>query len=97
MMVWRMVNAVKPGRGQDFVDLLQEMWGWLDSPVPHRIYVPISGPHMTVVQEMEFEDSEERQRFMSDMFSRPEWPAARDRWFELVVFGGSDEFFRLVE
>ena len=97
MMLWRQVNAVKPGRAPDFVKLLQEIWGWLDSPVPHRIYRPISGPHGIVIQEMEFEDFEERQKFLADLYSRPEWPATRDRWFELKDFGGSDEFYRLVE
>jgi hypothetical protein len=59
--------------------------------------MPISGPHNIVVQEMEFEDFEELEKFTADVFSRPEWPAKRDRWYDLADFGGSDEFFRLVE
>ena len=44
-----------------------------------------------------FENFEERQKFMADVFGRPEWPAKRDRWFELADFGTSYEFFTLLE
>jgi len=46
---------------------------------------------------MECEDFEERQKWRADVFGRPEWPAARDRWFELEEFGANIEFFALVE
>jgi hypothetical protein len=97
MIVWRQVYSVKPGCAQDFMHLLQEIWGWLDNPVPHRIYMSMSGVVNRVVQEIEFEKFEEQQKFVADVFSRPEWPAARDRWQELEEVGTSQEFFRLVE
>ena len=96
MIVERHVYAVKPGRARDFVRLLQEIWGWLDSPVAHRIYRPISGSANTVIQEMEFEDFGARQKWRADLFGRPEWSAAMARWHELEEFGSSVEFFRLV-
>ena len=97
MIVWRQAYSVKPGRARDFVHLLQEIWGWVDNPVPYRIYTPISGVVNRVVQEIEFEDFEEQHKFVADVFSRPEWPAARDRWQELEEFGTNTEFLRLVE
>ena len=79
------------------VELLQEAWGWLDLPITHRIYTTNTGVRNTVIQEIEFEDFEAREKFSADRNSRPEWGPMLEKWRELEQVRWSVELLRLVE
>ena len=85
---------VKPGRVNETVELLQEMWKLVD-PIPHRIYRGITGPFDTVYQDIEFEDFEHREKWWAD--TGPKIAPFMDKWHALSETGGSVELLRLVE
>ena len=51
----------------------------------------------TVIQEIEFEDFEARERLYADLNSRPEWGPALDKWRELGQVRLTSELLTLVE
>jgi hypothetical protein len=97
MIVDRCTFAVKPGRAQDAVDMIKEVWGWLALPNVHRIYQPSIGRFDVVIQEIEFRDLGEYQEFWADLQARPEFPGFLQRWIKTVDSGGSREILRVIE
>jgi hypothetical protein len=89
MQWWTGVNGV--------VELIQETWGWLDLPITHRIYTTVTGVGNTVIQEIEFEDFEAREKFWADLNSRPEWGPTLEKWRDLGQVRWTVELLRLVE
>ena len=73
MIVQRSEYTVKPGNVYKWLELVKEWWEIIGTPtVVHRIYTPRLAPHHVVVQEFEFENLAEYERFWADWGSRPE-------------------------
>ena len=94
MIVQRQEFRVKPGCAGEAIEVMQEMWKLID-PLPHRIYLGISGPFDTIYQDTEFEDWEQRQKWWVDL--GPKIAPLMDKWLALVETGGSSQFLHLVE
>ena len=94
MIVQRQRFIVKPGRVNEAVEMMQEMWKLVDA-IPHRIYRSISGRHNTIIDELEFEDFAQYQEWWAD--TGPKIAPLMEKWHALVDTGGSTEFLRLVE
>ena len=95
MIVERMTFKEKPGRTAEAVKMLQDSWKWPGLPmITHRIYRTISGKFDEIIQELEFEDFEARDKFWADVPWSPEF---MEKWVALGDSGGSREFLTLVE
>jgi hypothetical protein len=93
VIVQRQDFRVKPGRVDEALEVLQDMWKLVD-PIPHRIYRRITGPN-GLCQELDFEDFEHRQKWWADTNSKI--APLRDKWYALAETGGSNELLQLVE
>ena len=94
MIVERMQFRRKPGRVDEAIEIMQEMWKLID-PIPHRIYQGITGPYDTIYQELEFEDFEQREKWWAD--TGPKIAPLMDKWRALTETRGNSELLRLVE
>ena len=97
MIVQRMVFETKPGRREEMVEILQDIWKLMDHPPTYRIYRTITGQFNEVFMEIEFEDFEQYEKFWADAVSHPERPPLIEKWFTVVDSGSSTEFLTLVE
>ncbi len=95
-MIARFTSVVKPSRGNEAVEMLQDFWKRIDLPFTHRIYEPITGSFQEVFQEIEFEDFEQYEKFWADVGSNPEWPQWQEKWHTIEV-STSVQLLTLVE
>ena len=97
MIVLRITNMTKPGSQEEAAENTQDFWKWLDLPITHRIYLPITGQRNSVIQEIEFEDFAQQEEFWADVGSRPEWAQWYEKLLTLVDTGSTRELLTLVE
>ena len=97
MIVERHTCFLKAGCAREGADSLKGIWERLALPTVHRIYRQAIGPLNVVVQEVEFDDFEERQEFWANCQASPEWQEWSKEWRELQAPGGSNEILVLVE
>ncbi len=77
-----MTFVTKPGRRDEMVQILQELWKLWDHPPTYRIYLPITGPFHVIHQEIEFEDFEARDKFWAEGTSKPGFAPLMEKWHE---------------
>jgi hypothetical protein len=92
-----MTHVVKPGRRNEMLQILQEIWKlWADPPT-YRIYLAITGPFHVIYQEIEFEDFEAHAKFWTEAASKPGFAPLLSKWRESLDTGDAHEFLALVE
>jgi hypothetical protein len=94
MIVERFTWHVKPGRQQEFVELVKAERERAGEGTL-RIYVPFFGPHNVVIAEIEFENTEEQDRFWEEWWQAPEAQTYLENLSKLQDAGGSRELWLL--
>jgi hypothetical protein len=94
MIMIRDVFQAKYGRGDELVQLFKQIFIEAGEYYSGRIMTDLSGPHFTVVTEVEAESMDDFQRRLREGFSQPEFGEMFSRMMELVE-SGRREFYTI--
>ena len=94
MIVERFTWHVKPGHTPEFVELVKAERERVGE-VTLRLYVPFFGPHNVVIGEIEFENTEEQDKYWEGWLGKPEAQTFLENLVKLQDAGGSRELWLL--
>lgn len=97
MIVNRRTFTVKWGRMEEVVALIKAEIKRVDFPHAWRIYTPGIGAFSVLAIEGEYENLEEYERFWAEYSSSPEGVEANEKLATMLVEGGANEIWTLVE
>lgn len=97
MIVNRRTFTAKPGRAEELAAMIVAEIERVGAPGRTRVYVVSIGRFDEVAAEWEYEGLEEYERDWAEWDARPETPEFLEKFFELLVPGGTNEIWELIE
>ena len=97
MIVNRLTFRVKPGCMEEVLKMVKAERAKLDNPKMARIYTPNIGRFDLLVEDLEFENLAEFDKFWTAWGSKPETAEFMEKWETLVETGGFGEIWNLEE
>ena len=97
MFIERMAWNPKPGKHDEFLDLLREFRERFPAPHAWRIIRCMWGTWNTVAQEIEWESWDEHVRVWTEWGANPEWMALINRSLNLVETAPTREMWEVME